>query len=170
MQTNPSDSTNTMSVDIRLCGNIPRNEMKERFGAPCSLTALPSLSLTSRHGISTAFSLAETNGSPTLPKTICDAALATGSNLSILHNSTNNENMTRAVLIEKQYAPQQSHAQVLEPPTWAVPARGETRLEVGSLLTFNYVSCCALALAHLALILLIYSTAGLRITGPTNSG
>lgn len=147
-----------MSVDIRLCGNIPRNEIKERFGAPCSLTALPSL--TSRHEISTGLCLAETNGSPTLPKTICDAALDTAK-LSILHNSTNNENMTRGVLVEKQYAPQQSHAQVLEPPTWAVPARGETRLEVGS---FIFWLMSLVAHWHLLTVLffsLVDSTAGL---------
>ena len=112
-----------MSVDIRLCGNIPRDELKVRFGAPCSLA------LTSRPGIS-ALGLAETNGCPTLPKTVCDTALSSG---LILQNTTNNNdgtnnNMVRGVLIEKHQ--QQALAPVLEPPSWAVPARGETRLEV----------------------------------------
>jgi len=122
MQSNPSDSKNTMSVDIRLCGNIPRDELKVRFGAPCSLT------LTSRPGIS-ALGLAETNGCPTLPKTVCDTSLSPG---LILQNTTNNNdgtnnNMVRGVLVEKHQ--QQALAPVLEPPSWAVPARGETRLE-----------------------------------------
>ena len=131
MQSSPIDTTNTMSVDIRLCGNIPRNEIKERFGAPCSLVVPDLTSLTSRSGISAAFGLAETNGCPTLPKTICDAALSTG-NLSILQNTTNNnENMARGVLAEK-HPQQQLHVQpLLQPPSWAVPAKGETRLEVG---------------------------------------
>lgn len=134
MQISPIDTTNTMSVDIRLCGNIPRNEIKERFGAPCSLVVPDLTSLTSRPGISVAFGLAETNGCPTLPKTICDAALSTG-NFSILQNTTNsnNENMVRGVLSEKHPQQQLHVPSLLQPPTWAVPAKGETRLEVSHL-------------------------------------
>jgi hypothetical protein len=134
MQSSPIDTTNTMSVDIRLCGNMPRNEIKERFGAPCSLVVPDLTSLTSRSEISATFGLADTNGCPTLPKTICDAALSTG-NLSILQNTTNNnnENMARGVLTEK-HPQHQLHVQpLLQPPSWAVPAKGETRLEVGHL-------------------------------------
>ena len=127
MQSDPSDTTNTMSVDIRLCGNIPRNEIKERFGAPFPMAVR---SLTSRSGISAALGLAETNGSSTLPKTICDEGFV-NENLSILQNTTNSEKMILGVLIEKQCAQQPPCTQpLLEPPSWAVPARGETRLEV----------------------------------------
>jgi len=97
--------------------------MKQRFGAPCSLTAL-----TSRPGISTALRLAETNGGPTLPKTVCDSSFSPA--LLILQNTINNSNdkMARGVLVEKQHQTQ-ALAPILEPPSWAVPARGETRLE-----------------------------------------
>ena len=104
-----------MTVDIRLCGNIPRNEMKARFCAPCPTTAS-----TSHPGHLSTACLAETNGSPTHRKiTLCDRAL-TG---IIIQNT---DNMRRGVLTEKQ----QPLAPVLEPPSWAVPAIGETRLEV----------------------------------------
>jgi len=125
MQNSPSDTTNTMSVDIRLCGNIPRNEMKDRFGgAPLTLTAL-----TSRTGIS-AHRLAETNGGPTLPKTVCDSSFPSAPALILQNSTNNNDKMARGVLVENQQHHSQPLAPVLEPPSWAVPARGETRLEV----------------------------------------
>jgi len=124
MQNSPSDTTNTMSVDIRLCGNIPRNEMKDRFGgAPLTLTAL-----TSRTGIS-AHRLAETNGGPTLPKTVCDSSFPSAPALILQNSTNNNDKMARGVLVENQQHHSQPLAPVLEPPSWAVPARGETRLE-----------------------------------------
>lgn len=116
MQNNPNDTLNTMTVDIRLCGNIPRNEMKVCFGAPYPTTAL-----TSQVPHLSTSCLAETNGCPTLRKTaLCDQALLSG---LIIQNS---DNMKRGVLTEKQ----QPLSPVLEPPSWAVPARWEARLEV----------------------------------------
>lgn len=115
MQNNPNDFTN-MTVDIRLCGNIPRNEMKERFGAPFPVTAPASetKSLSSS-------CLAGTNGSTLRKINLCEGHRALTSLII-----PNMDSMKRGVLTEKQ---QQPVITVLEPPSWAVPARGETRLE-----------------------------------------
>lgn len=128
MQNNPNDNTNTMTVDIRLCGNIPRNEMKARFGAPCPTTAL-----TSRTDCLSTACLAETNGYPTLRKTALfdHQSLLTG---LIIRNSTSAADMTRGVLTEKQ----QPLSPVLEPPSWAVPASGETWLDVSFLRRLHF--------------------------------
>lgn len=133
MQNSLNDTINTMTVDIRLCGNIPRNEMKARFGAPCPTTAS-----TSQAGHLSTACLAETNGSPTHRKiTLCDRAALNG---IIIQNT---DNMRRGVLTEKQ----QPLAPVLEPPSWAVPAMGETRLEVRS----NMDACLPFPLVPLPL-------------------
>lgn len=100
---------NTMTVDIRLCGNIPRHEMNALFGAPYPATAL-----TSHADRLSTTCLAETNG-PTPGPIRSEEVLAT-TNYSI--------NMLHAVDKQSPLAP------VLEPPSWAVPARGESRLEV----------------------------------------
>ena len=104
-----------MSVDIRLCGNIPRNEMKAHFGAPYPTTA----STSHPEYLSTAC-LAETNG-PTLrkPNNSIDEAM---DGLTIQKTI----NMLNVLSSEKQLP----LTPVLEPPSWAVPARVETRLEV----------------------------------------
>ena len=100
---------NSMTVDIRLCGNIPRHEMNALFGAPYPATAL-----TSHAG---RFS-ATANG-PTLCPIRSDEAIATtATKLSAI-------NMCHAAVDQ-----QSPLAPVLEPPSWAVAARGETRLEV----------------------------------------
>jgi hypothetical protein len=101
---------NAITVDIRLCGNIPRSDMQfaPSFGAPCRLTAL-----TSHAGVKSSSAI---NGSlgdgPTLLKidVTTDPVASTTSS------------MMRGV--ENILAP------MLEPPSWAVPARGETRLAV----------------------------------------
>jgi hypothetical protein len=115
MQNNPNDNINTMTVDIRLCGNIPRNEMKAHFGAPYPTTAL-----TSQADYLSTACLAETNG-PTLRKInrCSDEALE---GLTIQKTI----NMLNVLSTEKQLP----LTPVLEPPSWAVPARVETRLEV----------------------------------------
>lgn len=85
-----------MSVDVRLCGSIPRKEIVG--GAPCSLkdclsTQTPSI-------------FAKTNGClSTLRKTALDALRGDMKSNQVL-------------------------GQVVEPPSWACAARGETRLEV----------------------------------------
>lgn len=118
MQNSPNDNTNAMTVDIRLCGNIPRDEMKVRFGAPCPTTDFTSHTL----GLSTGC-LAETNGCPTLRKTALTDHQSLR-NTYILKNKSSDS--MSGVLTEKQHA----FSPVLEPPSWAVPACGETRLDV----------------------------------------
>ena len=115
MQNSPNDTINTMTVDIRLCGNIPRNEMKAHFGAPYPTTALTS----QPDHLSTA-SLAEANG-PTLHKlNNCSDDGLEGLTIQKTINMLN-------VLSSDKQLPL---TPVLEPPSWAVPARVETRLEV----------------------------------------
>jgi hypothetical protein len=117
MQNNPYDNINTMTVDIRLCGNIPRHEMKSRFGAPYPTTAL-----TSQADFLSTACLAETNG-PTLRK-------INHCNNEALESLTNQKhlNMLNGLSSEKQLP----LTPVIEPPSWAVPARLETRLEVST--------------------------------------
>ena len=112
-------SSQSMSVDIRLCGNIPRSDMKEQLlsqGAPCSLAALRGEAKT----VSTSC-LAVTNAPDDAHSThrtigVCDSLPAL-----LLHNKSD----MRGPLQEKQPL-----TPLFEPPSWAVPARGETRLEV----------------------------------------
>lgn len=107
-----------MSVDIRLCGNIPRSDMKGQLlsqGAPCSLAALRGEAKT----LSTS-RLAVTNAPDDAHSThrtieVCESLPAL-----LLHNKSE----MRGPLQEKQPL-----APLFEPPSWAVPARGETRLE-----------------------------------------
>jgi len=95
-----------MSVNVALCGSIPRSLMHQN-GAPCGLQALSSLhsglTLKDRYGTHEAPSkLQMRTGDPLVKRDI---------------------NM-RPVLSERQPL-----AQLFEAPSWAVPARGETRLE-----------------------------------------
>lgn len=115
MKTNTNDHNNeAMTVDIRLCGNIPRDEMKERFGAP-------RLALLSRPTSLNTGLLAETNGSSTLTKTrVCDDELA-----GLIIQSSNK--MQQCL---ENRGPSSQNAVDLLVPSWAVPARGESRLEV----------------------------------------
>lgn len=113
----------TMSVDIRLCGNIPRKDLKEHFlsGAPCSSGALTSQT----HSLNMTCS-AGTNGSDSGGPThrtigFCDGISCLGSGIVLQNNSNMRNNTTQ----ERQ----QPLVPLFEPPSWAVPARGETRLE-----------------------------------------
>ena len=116
-------SSQTMTVDIRLCGNIPRRDMDEHLlrprGAPCSLSALPSGAKTlSTNCLAVDDALNEaTPTHRTIGNTIgvCDGLT------SLL---LQNKNKAMGVLQDKPFVP------LFEPPSWAVPARGETRLEV----------------------------------------
>ena len=103
-----------MTVDIKLCGNIPRNEMKAFFRAPCPTTAL-----TSHAEYLNTACLAETNG-PTPRK------ISIGSDRPLEGITIQNTINMLGILTDKQ----QPLAPVLEPPSWAVPARYESRLEV----------------------------------------
>jgi hypothetical protein len=122
-------------VDVRLCGGIPRKDMKDQFikehnGARCSLSALTSRSETSLN-ISC---LAAANGPTSDCSThrtiaVCDAL----SNMSTHNNTnssiaTNNNNMLQT--IENDLPISTPLAPLMEVPSWAVAARGESRLEV----------------------------------------
>jgi hypothetical protein len=150
----PTPRTKAMSVNVALCGSIPRSSMlikssdnnkniqrslllpsphssKSLDGAPssCSLQAITSLTSRLCDG------LAENNNRygnarPT------HLVRRTNENGLLFHNKTsesigNNTNIimrpsTTTVLTEQR----QPLAQVFEAPAWAVPAKGEARLEV----------------------------------------
>lgn len=140
MQNNLNDTLNTMTVDIRLCGNIPRNEMKAHFGAPYPTTAS-----TSQSGYLSTACLAETNG-PTLRKlNHCSDEVLDGLTIQKTINMLN-------VLSSEKQLPL---TPVLEPPSWAVPARVETRLEVSTVVYIIALTVCASLLT--SVILFIYS-------------
>ena len=151
-----------VSVNVRLCGSIPRKDLltaasamaassstssSRMGGAPCLLAAC----LTSR-GV-----FASANGSTDDPPTLAHLS-KTAPNLLLPptttnsrcadvptqydHNANNSSVMGGGseVLLHQHsqqplphtvsHEPQQPLGLVLEPPTWAVPARGESRLEV----------------------------------------
>jgi hypothetical protein len=105
-----------MSVDIRLCGSIPREDMKaggSSSGAPCSLQAC----LTSRYNVLDASCFATANGpadiNSTALKSTCNEVFNSNNHMRGL-NSTNFQSLGAAI----------------EPPAWAVAAKGVARLEV----------------------------------------
>ena len=97
-------SNQMMSVNVALCGSIPRAHLTKGTGAPCRLA--PSLNRDS-----------QTDGSRygTTKLTL----QAERPSIQIPHN---NENM--------RPAERQPLGQVFDAPSWAVPAPGEARLEV----------------------------------------
>jgi pSer/pThr/pTyr-binding forkhead associated (FHA) protein len=104
-----------MSVDIRLCGSIPREDMKaggSSSGAPCSLQAC----LTSRYNVLDASCFATANGpadiNSTALKSTCNEVFNSNNHMRGL-NSTNFQSLGAAI----------------EPPAWAVAAKGVARLE-----------------------------------------
>jgi hypothetical protein len=125
MNSRPHDSSvHTMSVDIRLCGNIPRKEMKEQLlSQPCSLRALTSHqgadSLSKSH-------LAEHNASANVASThhtipFCDKLSAVVlQNKAIMRTAM-------SVMHERPLTPLCE----MSAPSWAVPARKFSQLEVG---------------------------------------
>jgi hypothetical protein len=132
-------STLPVRVDVRLCGGIPRKDiLKDQLikdnGARCSSSALTSRSETSLN-ISC---LAAANGPTSDYSThrtiaVCDAISGV-----VTHNNkntpitTNNNNMLRT--IENNFTQSTPLAPLMEVPSWAVPARGESRLEVSLIL------------------------------------
>lgn len=101
-------------VDVTLCGSIPRSAMADRFGlrgAPCPLSDLTSSDLN-------ASLLAAANGSTsdcsTLKPSVCHGLAGL---------VAQNPSMARIQSDPIHQAP------LYEPPSWAVPARGEARLE-----------------------------------------
>jgi hypothetical protein len=127
-------------VDVRLCGGIPRKDMKDQLfikdnGARCSLSALTSPSETSLN-ISC---LAAANGPTSDCSThrtiaVCDAlsGLVMHNNQNITTITNNNNNMLQT--IENNLQKSTPLAPLMDVPSWAVPARGESRLEVSLML------------------------------------
>ena len=130
-----SESFRLQPINVRLCGSIPRkdftivedddsSESSQRVdslrGAPCSVPDC----LTSDRRPSY---FATTNGST---PAVCDAAVISQS----LSRDTNmrslvddEDDVAKAAVLLMDHKPL---SVVLEPPVWAVPAKGETRLEV----------------------------------------
>ena len=111
-----------MSVDVRLCGSIPRKDIIQT-GAPCSfedyLTSRDSSSLS----IASAFAKTHNGQSSTLHKTMLYDALEG----ILTHNKMKDTSSTVAAEQQQQRGPL---CQLVEPPAWACAAKGETRLEV----------------------------------------
>jgi FHA domain len=101
-------------VDVRLCGSIPRSDMPHQLGlrgAPCPLSDLTSSDL----------NLAAANGSSSDTSTLLKASLCDG---PVGKFMAQQRSMAR---IPDDVSPP---VLIYEPPSWAVPARGEARLEV----------------------------------------
>jgi len=112
-------SVQPMSVDIRLCGNIPRKELQDHFtlpGAPCILSALTSQAATLSTSCLAGANVSDNRYPTHHTTTLCDDLRG-----FVAHNKSN----MRSALQETQPL-----SPLFEPPSWAVPARGETRLEV----------------------------------------
>ena len=92
-----------MSVNVALCGSIPRAHLTKGTGAPCSLA--PSLN----------------RDSQTDDNRCGTSKLTLGSVRPSIQIPQNNENM-------RPFG--QPLGQVFDAPSWAVPAPGEARLEV----------------------------------------
>lgn len=125
MQTEPSAiHNNNLSIDVRICGNIPRNEMHFGNGAPSDWNTL-----TSRQPALNASGLAETNGSPTLRKiSICDAGKKVLSDLIFQRSEAMMKSDTGGQVLQ-HVIPYE-----LKIPPWAVAAQGESFLEVRQML------------------------------------
>jgi hypothetical protein len=129
-------------VDVRLCGGIPRKDMKDQLfikdnGARCSLSALTSQSDPSLN-ISC---LAAANG----PTSDCSTLRTIAVSLSMHNNknittATNNNNMLQT--IESNLQKSTPLAPLMDVPSWAVPARGESRLEVSLILVMLHSRHC----------------------------
>lgn len=104
-----SSTRQSITVDVRLCGSIPRKDMASSSTSLIGALTTPgcSLPLCSR-GTRT------NEESSHLSQTVALPSL-------VLQNKSNISNLPRYL--------QQPH-NVIEPPQWAVPARGETSLEV----------------------------------------
>lgn len=125
-------------VDVRLCGGIPRKDMKDQLplikdnGARCSLSALTSRS----EGSLNISCLAAANGPTSDCSTHRTIAVCDALSGLVMHNKknipsiTNNNNNNMLQTIESNIQKSTPLAPLMDVPSWAVPARGESRLEV----------------------------------------
>jgi hypothetical protein len=107
-----------MSVDIRLCGSIPRQDVLQH-GARSSPTALQSRTATLSVNC-----LAVLNSESSTHRTI------TGYMEDTCEHGTTSLAQDKSDVMPPY--DKQPFCPLFEPPMWAVPARGETRLEVRS--------------------------------------
>jgi len=119
MKTKPTLTLN-MTVDVRLCGSIPRQDIEKGGGASTRTTSC----LASQANRLNTPCLAATNGCQNDSSTHRTIS-AFNSLESLILNSAPKSTM-RGIPHEKQLQPL---AQIFDPPAWAIPARGETRLE-----------------------------------------
>lgn len=117
------DSSQTVRVDVRLCGSIPRKDMEKHLltenGARCSLTSLNVSPVNTT-------CLAAANGPTSDHSTDRTIDSISGLVQANDHNTTMPSSPTTATL----YPTSMPLAPLMEPPVWAVAARGESRLEV----------------------------------------
>ena len=118
----------SVRVNVRLCGSVPRQDMET-----LSLTKSAPHVLRTLNGLNTSSYLAATNGSSddcvrrdsSTLHTIGDTSNSTGSRpCSQLPNVQQSETLPiPSTMPQRRITP-------IEPPSWAVPASGEARLEV----------------------------------------
>lgn len=125
----------SVRVNVRLCGSIPREEMETLSLTKCAPHVLRTL-----NGLNTSSYLAGTNGSSD------DCVSMVSSTLHTIGDNTNNMGSHLCSQLSKvqeseslpvsSTMPQRRITPSFEPPSWAVPASGEARLEV------RWQHCC----------------------------
>ena len=132
MATLTSPSTQQLSSvrgDVRLCGSIPREEMDAvsltkcaPLGSRTSSDLGSSTHSTESNGSSDAWVTRDSSTHHTIEDTNSVAVLC--SQLSIMQRVETQNAQALQSQCQRRYTP------TFEPPSWAVPARGEARLEV----------------------------------------
>ena len=105
-QIHNSTTPQRMSVDITLCGSIPRSSFVNHSGARCGLQELSNRY--SGYGAKGPF----------------------GNGLSVHPNSHKLDFLAKSINVRPILSERQPLGQICEAPSWAVPATGDTRLEV----------------------------------------
>lgn len=113
-----------MTVDIRLCGNLTRKEVNDEMCQRSSLYTLRNLSIPNNNELTTSSSLCSFSA-------FNKATLQDGLSRLLLRNQNLNEATTsRQPSVIPDKVPISSISPIVDPPTWAEPAKGEARLEV----------------------------------------
>jgi hypothetical protein len=171
MATLTSTPLSPVTVNVRLCGSVPRQEMSllslnSNLGAP--LVMLTSNDLNKQSSCSdlknnvSSESLNSREGSThdTIDDTNCVAALL----CSQLSNMQHHEEHPQAMQpLQRRISP------TFEPPTWAVPATGESRLEV-SIELYSCVTSYSMLFSHLLYSSILNQTACLRFSRHSITG
>jgi hypothetical protein len=127
----PTSSPLSVKVNVRLCGSIPRQEMEA-----LSLTKCAPLVLRSSHELNTSSYMVELNASlhdlaglRSTVHTIEDKDCVASQLCSQLCNMQRQQQQQQQYS-QPAFAEPRRVSPTFEAPTWAVPARGESRLEV----------------------------------------